>query len=393
MDGAYRALLARGRSRQLIAALGAAWLSFGMVGLAIFLTAHRASRSYGLAGVAVAAFAVGSGMLAPLRGRILDRNGTRPWLPAFAGGYAIALLAFAGLARAGAGSWALSLCAAAAGASAPPLVASLRALWPRVVEQAQVRRAYALTSVTGDIGLVAAPALGGLLFVVASWLPLAVCAISAIAAALVIARVSAAAVRRGPTAMVAAPLLTRGLKVLLAVETALGIALGLADVAIPAAATRWGQTRYSGFLLGAFALGSVAGGIWFGRRDWKSSPQRRYLVATLLLALALAPPIAATGTATLAPLLVISGLAYGPATISLFEALDTLTPSRATEALTWVTTAGAIGTAAGNAASGWAIERFGLWAPFAAASLTLAVAAALGLRSNQRGQPASQVTD
>jgi MFS family permease len=243
MDGTYRALLARERSRQLIAALGAAWLSFGMVGLAIFLTAHRASGSYGFAGVAVAAFAVGSGVLAPLRGRLLDRSGARPWLPAFAGGYAIALLAFAGLARAGAGSWALSLCAAAAGASAPPLVASLRALWPRVVEQAQVRRAYALTSVTGDIGLVAAPALGGLLFVVASWLPLAVCAISAIAAALVIVRVSAAAVRRGPKAQVATPLLTRGLKVLLAVEIALGIALGLADVAIPAGCDSMGRDR------------------------------------------------------------------------------------------------------------------------------------------------------
>jgi predicted MFS family arabinose efflux permease len=257
------------------------------------------------------------------------------------------------------------------------------------VEQAQVRRAYALTSVTGDIGLVAAPALGGLLFVVVPWLPLAVCAISAIAAALVIARVSAAEVRREAKAKVAAPLLTSGLKVLLAVEIALGIALGLADVAIPAAATRWGQTSYSGFLLGAFALGSVAGGIWFGQRDWKSPPQQRYLVATLLLALALAPPIAATGAATLAPLLVISGVAYGPATISLFEALDTLAPSRATEALTWVTTAGAIGTAAGSAASGWAIERFGLWAPFAAASLTLAATAALGLWSYQQGQPAS----
>ncbi len=220
MEGNYRALLARGRSRQLMAALGAAWLSFGMVGLAIFLTAHRTSGSYGFAGVAVAAFAVGSGLLAPLRGRLLDRSGARPWLPAFAGGYAIALLAFAGLARAGASSWALSLCAAAAGASAPPLVASLRALWPRVVEQAQVRRAYALTSVIGDIGLVVAPALGGLLFVVAPWLPLAVCAISAIAAALVVARVSAAAVRREAKAKVAAPLLTRGLKVLLAVEMA-----------------------------------------------------------------------------------------------------------------------------------------------------------------------------
>jgi MFS family permease len=379
MDDSYRALLARGSSQQLIAALGLAWLSFGMVSLAIFLTAHRASGSYGLAGVTVAAFAVGSGLLAPVRGRLLDRRDARPWLPAFAGGYAIALLAFVGLVRAGAGSWALSLCAAVAGASAPPLVASIRSLWPRLVEQALVRRAYTLTSVVGDVGLAAAPALGGLLFVVVSWLPLAVCAISAVAAALVVSRVSAPAVRREARAKISSPLLTGVLRVLLAVEVALGIALGLVEVAVPATATRWGETRYSGFLLGAFALGSVAGGIWFGRRDWKSSPQRRYLLAILLLALALAPPIAATGAATLAPLLIISGLAYGPATISLFEALDAFDTSRATEALTWVTTAGAIGAAAGSAASGWAIGSIGLWAPFAAASLTLAVAAAAAL--------------
>jgi MFS family permease len=388
MDGSYRVLLARGASQQLIVALSLAWLSFGMVSLAILLTAHRASGSYGIAGVTVAAFAVGSGVLAPLRGRLLDRRGARPWLPAFASGYAIALLAFAGLARAGAGSWALSLCAAVAGASVPPLVASIRPLWPRLVEQALVRRAYTLTSVVGDVGVAAAPALGGLLFVIVSWLPLVICAISAVAAALIVARVSAPAVAPEATAEMTAPLLTGPLRILLAVEVALGVALGFIEVAVPAAATRRGETRFSGFLLGAFALGSVAGGIWFGQRDWKSPPHRRYLLAVLLLALALAAPIAATGAATLAALLIISGLAYGPATISLFEALDALDTSRATEALTWITTAGAIGAAAGSAASGWAIGSIGQWAPFAAASLTLAVAAALGLLRTNGIRPA-----
>jgi MFS family permease len=321
MEQSFRVLLAHGQTRRLVAALGAAWLSFGMVGLAIFLAAHRESGSYEVAGVSVATFSVGSGVLGPVRGRVLDRHGVRRWLPAFAVGYAAGLLALVVFVAVGSRSWVLPVCAAVAGATAPPLIASVRALWPRVVEQTLLRRAYALTSVVGDIGLVTAPALGGLLFVVAPWLPLVICAASAIAAAVVVARASDH-LARSEQRTASGSFLISGLRLLVIVEVALGVALGLVEVAVPAAATRWGDTTYSGFLLGSFALGSVAGGIWFGRRDWNASAERRYLISTFALALTLAPLVAATGAATLAPLLIIAGLGYGPATVSLFEALD-----------------------------------------------------------------------
>jgi predicted MFS family arabinose efflux permease len=175
------------------------------------------------------------------------------------------------------------------------------------------------------------------------------------------------------------PLLTRRFAVLVAVETALGMALGLIEVAVPTAATRWGATAYSGLLLAMFALGSLLGGVWFGRRGWRAAAERRYLLAALFLAIALLPPIAATDAVSLAPLLLVAGLAYGPATISLFEALDDLAPSRPTEAFTWITSAAAAGTAAGSAAAGWATTSVGLWAVFGAASAVLGAAAAVGL--------------
>jgi len=252
-----------------------------------------------------------------------------------------------------------------------------------------VRRAYALTSVVGDIGLVAAPALCGLLFVVVSWLPLVLCAISALAAALVVAQNARPAPDRARQPAVTAPLLIGGFATVIAVEIALGVALGLIEVAVPTVASTWGETSYSGFLLGAFAFGSVLGGLWFGRRTWTSSPERRYLLAAFVLAVALVPPIAATDAAALAPLLVISGIAYGPATISLFEVLDSLAPSHATEAFTWITTAGALGSAAGSAASGWVTTSLGLSASFVTASLTLALAAAFGLMQ-RRHRPGRQ---
>ncbi len=383
-DQSYRALLGHGHTGRLLAGLSAAWLSYGMVGLALFLTVHRATGSYGLAGVAVAAFSAGSGALAPARGRLVDRRGPRRWLPAFAVCYGSALVLLAALARGGSPGWPLVACAAVAGATAPPLVATIRGLWSGLVEPPLLRRAYALTSLVGDVGAVGAPALGGVLFVAAPWAPLVVCALGACAAA---AAVAGAAPPRPPVeggdpggSLVAGA----AMRTLLVVSVALGAALGLVEVAVPAAATRWGDATYSGFLLGAFALGSVGGALWFAGREWRSPPERRYLVAVSWLALGLAPPLAATGSATLAPLLVVAGAGYGPATIALFEALDALAPARATEALTWVTTAEAIGAAAGAAASGWAATGIGTWAPFATASAVLGAAAAGGLAWHRR---------
>jgi predicted MFS family arabinose efflux permease len=169
------------------------------------------------------------------------------------------------------------------------------------------------------------------------------------------------------------------MRALLAVSVALGTALGLVEVAVLTAATRWDVTAYAGFLLGAFALGSVTGGLWFGRRHWQRPPQQRYLLAVLMLALAVAPPLLAHNPIALAALLLVAGVGYGPATISLFEALDVLAPRKGAEALTWVTTAEALGTAIGAAAAGAASARLGTWAPFAIASVVLAVPASAAL--------------
>jgi MFS family permease len=378
MDQSYRALLARGRSRLVLAALTAAWLSFGAVALAIFLATRRATGSDGSAGSAVAAFSLGAGLLAPARGRLLDRRGVRPWLPALAGGYAAALCALDLLAAAREPAWLLALAAGAAGVSAPPLVASLRAVWPAIAGPALVRRAYALTALLADAGSVVAPAAAGVLFVAVPQAPLPACAAAALVAAGIAARAGEPGRGRSAREEVG-PLLSGALVRLLGVEVALGGALGLVEVAVPSAAAGWGEPGAAGVLLGSFAVGGVAGGLWFGRRNWREAPERRYLLAALALGAGLLPCAAATGPATLAPLLVLAGLASGPATISLFEALDALAPHRPTEALTLVTTAGAIGTAGGSLAAGWSTSNLGLWAPFACGAALLAGAAGIGL--------------
>jgi predicted MFS family arabinose efflux permease len=206
--------------------------------------------------------------------------------------------------------------------------------------------------------------------------------VAALAAAAVAARTDVG--EAGGQRKARSPLGSNSFRRLLAVSVALGAALGSVEVAVPVAATRWGIAVYSGFLLGAFALGSVGGGLWFGRRDWRRPPEDRYLIALLVLALALAPPALARAPAELAPLLALAGVGFGPATIALFEALDVAAPEAATEALTWVTTAEALGTALGASAAGFASARAGAWTPYALASVVLALASAGALIARRR---------
>ncbi|MFN8224516.1 MAG: MFS transporter [Gaiellales bacterium] len=378
MTHGYRDIVAIPRARGLLLALVAAWLAFGMVGLGLFLAASETTGSNAAAGLVVATFSAGAGLVAPLRGRLIDRRGARAWLPVFGTCHALGLTAFAITVALEGDAWLLALTAGVAGASAPPIVASTRASWAAVVGPKLLRRAYALTAVVGDVLFVAGPPLAALLFAVAPWVPPVVVAALGLLAVTLVAGVAPRVTREGGPKPDRT--LLRRLEAVLAVEVALGVALGAMEVAVPIAAREWDALGASGLLLGAFALGSAIGGVWFGRRAWVMGPERRFLVSALILAPVFTLPALAGGPVSLAALLLFAGLCYGPATISLFEALDVLAPTRAVESLTWVTTAGAIGAATGSAATGWAATHHGLALPFGVSAALIAGAAAYGLR-------------
>src|SRR5215213_5496032 len=135
------------------------WLGFGALGLAIVLTVGRATGSPSAAGLALAGFALGSGALAPVRGRLVDRHGLRRALVPFAGGSGAALLGLALAAHEGAGAWLLVTLATLGGLSVPPLIASARVVWPQVVPAEQLPPAYGVQALLGDLGGVGGPAL------------------------------------------------------------------------------------------------------------------------------------------------------------------------------------------------------------------------------------------
>ena len=151
------------------------------------LTVQRASGSPSAAGLALAAFSVGSA-LAPLRGRLVDRHGVRAALLPMAFASGAALIGLAAATRAEAAAGVLVALAGAAGLTVPPLIASARVVWPQVVAPEHLQPAYGVQALMSDVGGVAGPALAGALAAAVSpSAALVACALLPVAGALLLA--------------------------------------------------------------------------------------------------------------------------------------------------------------------------------------------------------------
>jgi len=161
----YVAILRTPHARPLVLASLVGRLSSGMGPLALVLLVQDATGSFAYAGAASAATLLTNGLLAPVRGRLVDRFGQRRCLPPLALAFAGALAGVVLVAGPGpAGVAATVALAAAAGATVPPLTASMRVLWVSLVGRGpELQTAYALDAVLEEVLYVVGPLLAGAL--------------------------------------------------------------------------------------------------------------------------------------------------------------------------------------------------------------------------------------
>ncbi len=366
----YRALLRVPHARRLFLWALLARLPVGMVPLALILVVRAEGGSYGAAGAVVGAHFVAGAIGSPVAGRLVDRRGHAHVLRPRAVLYPALLLALCVLSLVDAPIVAFGACAVAAGALMPPVAASLRSLWPRLLPEPSLRAAaYALEASLQEVFFVVGPLLVALVAGLAS--PVAALALAAAAGAVgTTGFVLTKPVRTaGPSEEKAhgflGALVSPGVRTILLITVCCGLAFGGIEVGIPAFAEEHGGRELAGIPLALFAAGSLVGGLVAGARATGGS-RRLLRVASALLTVGLALPVLAGSLPALSILIFAAGLPIAPVFMASYDLVDKVArPGTAAEAFAWITTAIGSGFAVGSSVGGALIDSQGVRASFA----------------------------
>jgi len=352
---------------------------FAIVGLSIVLLMRREAYGYADIGITLAAESVAIALTAAFIGRLADRTGrTRVILilgvatSVLLAGETAAILAKAPVA-------AVAVGAALQGATIPPISASMRALWGRLVAPERVMSAYAFDAVQLELVFVIGPLVAaGIATALTPAVGLFLCAGLYLLASIGFA--TAPAVRAAPPDETSAPrtragaLGSPGIRTLAALGLLTAVSYGAIDVALPAFTESEGSRAAAGPLLTMWAFGSLLGGLWYGSVSWRAPLERRLLILVGILALGAAPLAFAGSIPVMAVLLLLTGLAIAPMATTEFALIDRLAPAgMSTEAYSWQIVAGAVGFGLGAAIAGALVERATV--PWALGSAALACGA------------------
>ncbi|MEU5952148.1 MFS transporter [Streptomyces sp. NPDC047525] len=355
-----------------LAAIGmASKLPPSMVGLSLLLLVGR-DHSYGTAGLAVSGLAVGQGVTAPLRGRLIDRHAPRPVLLGCLAAYLTATLVLILVVRGGGPVAAILALAAAMGACAPPVAVMMRSVWHRATDGSaksstdnssgagKLATAMALDSSMMGAALITGP-------VLASWLSLSV---SPVVPFVVVALLTAVAVgmlinspqppsRSARYGHWLGPLASAPLRRLLAADALFVMAVTGVDVVLPIYAREYHAAGFTGLYLGVLSVGSVLGSLALGAlpRLLSDGPKNsRGPKVSLLLCVFAAGTGALASAAGVSPhavllLCPLAGLVIGCTFATLRTTGGDLAPDgRVTETMSWLSSLDMAGGALGAAA-------------------------------------------
>lgn len=327
-----------------------------MVGLSVLLLVGQ-GHSYGTAGLAVSALAVGQGVTGPLRGRLIDRHAPRPVLLSLLAAYLTATSLLVLVECGGGPVAAILVLAAAMGASAPPVAVMMRSAW-HGSKASPLYGDLSATAMALDSSMMGAALITGP--VLASWLSLS---ISPVAPFAVVALLTAASVGLlinvpGPPSRPArsgrwlGPLTSAPLRRLLAAEALFVTAVTAVDVVLPIYARQHHAAGFTGLYLGMLSVGSVLGSLVLGAVPNFLSRGPKVSVLLCVFAAGIGGLTFATGLSPHAVLMVcpLAGLVIGCTFAALRTTGGDLAPEgRITETMSWLSSFDMVGGAVGAA--------------------------------------------
>jgi MFS family permease len=380
--------------RSALAASVVGRIPIGVATLAILLFLQARTGSFAMAGLAAALYVLGLATVAPFLGRAIDRIGPRPVLAASAVIYPAMLLSLVLLTLYSEGHTWVALAAFLAGASFPPITICMRTLYPRLLPEAGLlQSAYSVDSALVEIVFIVGPALVAAF--VAAGIAVAAIVFSAVcAAAGIILFLRAPAVREwqvhpasGRRSLLG-PLRYRQLRALFAATVLYSVAFGLYEMAVIALAAKRGEPAAAGVILALASVGSTAGALAYGAREWAMPVQRQFLLAVALMCggLIVLAPISNLHLFALATVIACAPMA--PVIAAQSVLVSRLSPRDAlAESFTWGATCLLGGISGGIAVGGLLAEHLGPgWILLAAAASTL-LSGAIVRRSLYDDQP------
>ena len=354
-------------------------LPFAIVPLSIVLLMREEGYDYGAIGVVVGAEALAVGLTAAFVGRLVDRVGMSRVVLATGGVTALALTAETIAILSGATPGVLVALAALHGATIPPISASMRSLWARLVPEETLESAFAFDAVQLELVFVVGPLIAaGLATAISAAAGMLLCTGFYLVAAVGFATapvVRAGRVDEDVERTRAGALRSPGMRTLVLIGAITAISFGSLEVALPAFAEAEGTRGAVGPLITVWSLGSLIGGLWYGARTWRAPLERRLVILLALLGLGAAPLAFAPSIGAMAALLLLTGLALAPLATTEYALVDAVAPpGTSTEAYSWQIVATVTGAATGSIVAGLLVDHASVGWGLATAALACAVA-------------------
>jgi MFS family permease len=396
--GRFATVLALPGVRPVLVAAFVGRLPIGMLSLSIVILVSGETGSYATAGAVAATQALAGGIASPLLGRLIDRIGQTPVLVGCAVAFPVCVAALIAVASTIDDLIPLIAVAVPFGATYPPLFAAIRALLTQMAGSEDLAAtAFAFEAIVQEAFFIAGPLLVALLVAVASpQAALVFVAVVTSAGTFAFAATRASRSWRpgaGHERLMGA-LASPGVRTLLVVSAAFGLAFGTLEVTMPAFADERGSAATGGVLLAALAAGSMLGGVWYGSRSFAAHLSTQMILFCAVFASALLPLAFAGSIPVMLALMALAGFFVAPWAATSAALVGRLAPAGAvTEAYTWEMTAVIAGFALGGVLSGVLVESAGVREALiaAAAFATSSVAVAWVRRDTLRGLPALSV--
>ncbi|MGY4652448.1 MFS transporter [Mycobacterium sp. URHB0021] len=327
----------------------------GMLSLSILLHVHAKSGSYALGGTVVAGVCIGEAIAMPVTARLTGRFGVMPVLLSASAVNAAAMVA---LAFAPANVALLALFGTLAGASVPPVMPVVRALYPEMVPGDVVGALFALDTSAQELIWVIGPVAATLLATgMTTEVPLVVMAVITVSGTVgFLTNLK----RRPPrivrnTSSFGRVLLQR--EVILAMFASLALVSSFMALEVGVLADLGGNGVVAGAAIALSSVGSLVGGIVFGHR-------KLGMVGLLGMLAVVTVGTALTGVVDGRVLqfcaLFAAGVGFAPALSTLYLMVSRgVEEHLATETFGWLNTGALAGAAIGTAVGGAMTDAFG----------------------------------